>query len=104
MDTVDVAERETRAGHDQHRDGTERQRRETLEDPRRPRPLGRRQRGHQQMGEAADPHRRRQLVERVERHQRRAMARTCRGMARPHAGDDQDERGSDKKDPAQPQP
>ena len=97
---ADVTEREAGARRHQHADGAERHRRETLQEPRRPRPLGGAEHRHEKMEQAAEPDGGRELVERVEGHQGRAMAGARRRVARPGAGDDETQRAGEQQRPA----
>jgi hypothetical protein len=88
---VHVGEREPDARGDEHADGGERRRREPLEQPRGPRRGGAAPGQDDELGEAADPDARRELVERVERQEERARADPRRGVARPRgAGAERD--------------
>src|SRR2546422_3192328 len=102
VDAADVREREREPGDDEDCDGRERERRKALEQERRPRVHAPPERGQDEVAQAADPRRRRDLVQSIERQQEAARPEPRRRVARPRRAHRERQRPPEKRDPSKP--
>src|SRR5436309_2491136 len=102
VDAADVREREREPGDDEDCDGRERERRKALEQERRPGVHAPPERRQDEVAQAADPRRRCDLVQSIERQPEAARPEPRRRVARPRRAHRERERPPEKRDPSKP--
>src|SRR2546428_337859 len=102
VDAADVREREREPGDDEDCDGRERERRKALEQERWPGVHAPPERRQDEVAQAADPRRRCDLVQSIERQQEAARPEPRRRVARPRRAHRERERPPEKRDPSKP--